>query len=127
MNRTFSIIALQSAIAAAVLAATPLVSAEQRTGSQAEAVEATRMGGTQTVTVTGDRVSSNVKAAISQAVGEKSPDITVANRDGFISLGGWARTGEDVSRAMHVALAVDGVKQVYNDGVRLWSSRTSDY
>jgi osmotically-inducible protein OsmY len=180
MNRTFSLITLQSAAAAAVLAAAPLVSAEQWTEPQvaapsgstlipaevrqvaieardarqrmaysgetaadptaapfaftgsraqmhAQAVEATRLGGTQTVTVTGDRLASNVKAAIFQAVGEKSPDITVANRDGFISLGGWARTGSDVSQAMHVALAVDGVKQVYNDGVRLWSSRSSDY
>jgi BON domain len=137
MNRTFTAIALQSAVAAAVLAAAPLVSAEPTAalsaspGSRAQvhaaAAEATRLGGAQTVTVTGDRLASNVKAAIFQAVGEKSPDITVANRDGFISLGGWARTGEDVSRAMHVALVVDGVKQVYNDGVRLWSSRSSDY
>jgi osmotically-inducible protein OsmY len=81
----------------------------------------------QTVTVTGDPLASNVKAAILQAVGQKSPDITVANRDGFISLGGWARTGADVSRAMNVTLAVNGVKQVYNDGVRLWSSRMFDY
>ncbi len=123
MNRTFTAIALQAAVAAAVLAAAPLVSAQMH----AEAAEATRLGGTQTVTVTGDRLTSKVKAAISQAVGEKSPDITVVNRDGFISLGGWARTGADVSQAMHVALAVDGVKQVYNDGVRLWSSRSSDF
>jgi osmotically-inducible protein OsmY len=81
----------------------------------------------QTVTVTGDALAGNVKAAIFQAVGQKSPDITVANRDGVISLGGWARTGADVSRAMHVTLAVNGVKQVYNDGVHLWSSRMYDY
>jgi osmotically-inducible protein OsmY len=119
MNRTFSAIALQSAIAAAIITVAPLAGAATTSPQDAASM--------QTVTVTGDPLASNVKAAIFQAVGQKSPDITVANRDGVISLGGWARTGADVSRAMHVTLAVNGVKQVYNDGVHLWSSRMYDY
>ncbi len=108
----------------AALASLALLSAGLAGAATAPPQDAAR---TQTVTVTGHTLANNVKAAISEAVGHKSPDITVTNRDGFISLGGWARTGADVSRAMHVTLAVAGVKQVYNDGVRLWSSRMFDY
>ena len=79
------------------------------------------------VNVTADALTNNVKSAIFNAVGRKSPDIMVANRDGVISLSGWARTGADVSTAMYVARQLDGVKQVHNDGVRLWSTRTYDY
>ena len=79
------------------------------------------------VMVTGDGLAAGVKAAVFAAVGEKSPDITVHNDDGRVSLGGWARTGADVSRATAVASRVPGVKVVYANGVRLWSTRTSDY
>jgi hypothetical protein len=79
------------------------------------------------VSITTDALTNNVKGAIFNAVGRKSPDIMVANQDGVISLSGWARTGADVSTAMYVTRQVDGVKQVHNDGVKLWSTRTYDY
>jgi outer membrane murein-binding lipoprotein Lpp len=79
------------------------------------------------VNITTDALANNVKSAIFNAVGRKSPDIMVVNRDGVISLSGWARTGADVSTAMYVARQLDGVKQVHNDGVRLWSTRMYDY
>jgi osmotically-inducible protein OsmY len=70
-----------------------------------------------------DAVTINVRAAIVDAVGAKSPDITVTNRNGTISLGGWAHTGSDVRKATDVAMRVAGVKRVYANGVHLWSTR----
>lgn len=70
-------------------------------------------------------VSSAVKAAISAAVGRTSPGITVTDRNGVISLGGWAVDGLDLRRAMNAALRVPGVRRVFNDGVKLLSTGAS--
>ena len=76
------------------------------------------------VSVSGDSIASKVTAAVRDVVGDTSPDITVKNQDGAVTLGGWARNAEDVSKAVNVAASVAGVKQVYPNGVRLWSTRT---
>jgi osmotically-inducible protein OsmY len=70
-----------------------------------------------------DAVTMNVKTAIVDAVGAKSPDITVTNRNGTILLGGWAHTDTDVRKATYAAKRVAGVKRVYANGVHLWSTR----
>jgi osmotically-inducible protein OsmY len=73
--------------------------------------------------VSDDAVTMSVRAAIVDAVGAKSPDITVTNRNGTISLGGWAHTDSDVRKAASAAKRVVGVKRVYASGVHLWSTR----
>lgn len=74
-----------------------------------------------------DPLAANVQTAIDQAVGRKSPDIEVVNHNGQILLRGWARTAAEVQTAMNVARRIDGVTDVKNNGVRLWSSRSYDY
>ena len=67
-------------------------------------------------------VAARVTSAIRDAVGDTSPDITVTHQQGEVSLGGWARNSVEVDKAVAVASNVSGVKQVYANGVRLWST-----
>lgn len=66
---------------------------------------------------------SNVRSAISGAVGDSSPDLKATIRGNNVYLSGWAHNSADVSKAISAASRVDGVKRVYNGGVRTWSSR----
>lgn len=82
---------------------------------------------TQNGAVRADALASSVKAAIDQSVGRKSPDIEVTNANGHVTLTGWARTESELRTAITLANGIDGVKEVRNGGVRLWSSRSYDY
>lgn len=75
-----------------------------------------------TVSIEGDAVAARVTQAVRDAVGDTSPDITVTHQQGEVSLGGWARNSVEVDKAVAVASNVSGVKQVYANGVRLWST-----
>jgi BON domain len=80
------------------------------------------------VTIVSSQMSDQVRTAINDAVGRRSPEIIVNNNGGHISLTGWAYSSAAVRIAMAVAREVDGVKSVTDNGVHLWSSRSSsDY
>jgi hypothetical protein len=78
------------------------------------------------VSISEDAIAVQVRGAIVDAVGTKAADITVSNRNGNISLGGWANSASDVRRATRAATQVSGVKRVYANRVRLWSTRSYD-
>ena len=77
------------------------------------------------VAVVGSHLTESVRSAINNAVGARSPEIVVNNQGGHISLSGWAYSSAAVNIAMAAARQVDGVKSVTNNGVHLWSSRSS--
>lgn len=69
-------------------------------------------------------VDAGVQAAISSAVGQRSPELSAVNRDGTVHLRGWAYNSIDLDKAVAAVRRVEGVKRVHAGGVRLWSSRT---